>query len=127
MANNTLAIKVDRLLLIKSIEDRIAVATKANKEKEVAEKKYDSEIKEWQLKVLSNPSNFKEVSNGYRHDLEIALTEKAIKSKPTRGSTPEGWLHQNNIDVLEATVRKLKMSTDTTIALRSVSDIEHLL
>lgn len=127
----TARVKVDKAMLIKALQDRLALAEKANSIQEKNNAKYEADKKAWANKLASlaksGKLDFDDVSvSNWRNQIEIRYTYKDnanLPKEPERADCPEGTLASHQAEEINNTIKLLNMTTDPFVGASLYKDV----
>jgi hypothetical protein len=127
----TARVKVDKAMLIKALQDRLALGEKANAIQEKNNAKYEADKKAWAEKLASlaksGKLDFDDVSvSTWRNQVEIRYTYKetsALPKEPERADSPEGVLPNHQAEEINNTIKLLNMTTDPFVGASLYKDV----
>jgi len=127
----TARVKVDKAMLIKALQDRLALGEKANAIQEKNNAKYEAEKKAWAEKLASlaksGKLDFEDVNvSTWRNQVEIRYTYKetsALPKEPERADSPEGTLPNHQAEEINNTIKLLNMTTDPFVGASLYKDV----
>lgn len=127
----TARVKVDKAMLIKALQDRLALAEKANAIQEKNNAKYEADKKAWANKLASlaksGKLDFDDVSvSNWRNQIEIRYTYKDnanLPKEPERADCPEGTLASHQAEEINNTIKLLNMTTDPFVGASLYKDV----
>jgi hypothetical protein len=127
----TARVKVDKAMLIKALQDRLALGEKANAIQEKNNAKYEADKKAWAEKLASlaksGKLDFDDVSvSTWRNTIQINYTYKNnsdLPKEPERADSPEGTLASHQADEINNTIKLLNMTTDPFVGASLYKDV----
>lgn len=127
----TARVKVDKAMLIKALQDRLALGEKANAIQEKNNAKYEADKKAWANKLASlaksGKLDFDDVSvSNWRNQIEIRYTYKDnanLPKEPERADCPEGTLASHQAEEINNTIKLLNMTTDPFVGASLYKDV----
>ena len=127
----TARVKVDKAMLLKALQDRLALGEKANTIQEKNNAKYEAEKKAWSEKLASlaksGKLDFDDVNvSTWRNQIEIRYTYKEnsiLPKEPERADSPEGVLPSHQAEEITNTIKLLNMTTDPFVGASLYKDV----
>jgi hypothetical protein len=127
----TARVKVDKAMLIKALQDRLALGEKANAIQEKNKAKYEADKKAWAEKLASLAKSgklgFDDVSvSSWRNTIQINYTYKdttALPKEPEMADSPEGTLPNHQAEEINNTIKLLNMTTDPFVGASLYKDV----
>ena len=127
----TARVKVDKAMLLKALQDRLALGEKANAIQEKNNAKYEAEKKAWSEKLASlaksGKLDFDDVNvSTWRNQIEIRYTYKEnsiLPKEPERADSPEGVLPSHQAEEITNTIKLLNMTTDPFVGASLYKDV----
>jgi hypothetical protein len=127
----TARVKVDKAMLIKALQDRLALSEKANATQEKNNAKYEAEKKAWSEKLASLAKSGKlefddvDVST-WRNEIRISYntkTHQPLPKEPERADCPDGTLASHQAEEINNTIKLLNMTTDPFVGASLYKDV----
>lgn len=127
----TARVKVDKAMLIKALQDRLALGEKANAIQEKNNAKYEADKKAWAEKLASlaksGKLDFDDVSvSTWRNQIEIRYTYKDnsnLPKEPERADCPDGTLASHQAEEINNTIKLLNMTADPFVGASLYKDV----
>jgi hypothetical protein len=127
----TARVKVDKAMLIKALQDRLALGEKANAIQEKNNAKYEADKKAWSEKLASlaksGKLDFDDVNvSTWRNQIEIRYTYKensVLPKEPERPDSPDGTLANHQAEEINNTIKLLNMTADPFVGASLYKDV----
>lgn len=112
-------IKVDRLVLLNALSERLAEQDKRQAEYDKAIAKYEKDEQAWHNKVLSVVKKLEVHRVNFRNwsqplvEVEYKVSLNDIPEQPDKPNFPDGWLH--DAEELRKTIKLLSMTSEPNV------------